>query len=130
MAVRVLCADDEPVNIMLLEAILAPKGYEIVKACDGEKALDIIKSEPIDIALLDVIMPGMNGHDVCRAVKADKKCRDIPVIMLSGLSSEQEDIESHDAGADSFLTKPLNYQKVVLVIESLLQSKRQRNGMA
>jgi CheY-like chemotaxis protein len=122
VAIRILCADDEPANLILLDAILSSRGYEILKARDGKEALDIIKTEQIDIALLDVMMPEINGHDVCRAIKSDGKYRPVPVIMLTGLSAEQESEECRDAGADAFVTKPLHYPEVIAMIGKLLRN--------
>lgn len=124
MAIRILCADDEPANLTLLEAILSPQGYKIITARDGKEALDIIRSEPVDIALLDVMMPKINGHDVCRAIKSDERYRDIIVIILSGLCEEQESLDCSAAGADGFITKPLDYKALIEMIKKLLEAKQ------
>jgi CheY-like chemotaxis protein len=123
MAVKILCADDNPANLKLLEAILLHAGFEVIKACDGKEALDIVRAGGIDLALLDVIMPELNGHEVCRTLKDDETYRRIPVIMLSGLSTEETGHECAEAGADGFITKPLNFHDVLSMINKLLGLK-------
>ena len=86
---RILCVDDEPVNLELLGAALGSKGFDVAMALSGAEALDKIKEERFDLIILDVMMPILNGFDVCKKIKENKQFRDIPVIMLTALSSKE-----------------------------------------
>jgi|WetSurMetagenome_2_1015567.scaffolds.fasta_scaffold00035_26 CheY-like chemotaxis protein len=119
---KILCADDTPANLILLEAILLHAGFEVIKACDGKEAFDIVREGGIDLAILDVMMPKLNGHEVCKAIKGDERYRSLPVIMLTGLSDEEEERECFRAGADGFITKPLDFNYAISMINRLLKS--------
>jgi len=80
---RILCVDDEPINLSLLDAMLSPRGYDVVLASSGPEALEKIQTERIDICLLDLMMPGMDGFEVCRRIKADEEHGNIPVVMIT-----------------------------------------------
>jgi response regulator RpfG family c-di-GMP phosphodiesterase len=120
---RILCVDDEPLNLMVLEGVLVPKGYEVIKAERGAKALDIIKEQKIDIVLLDVMMPEMNGYEVCRKIKDDERYRTIPVVMITSLSSKDDRIRGIEAGADDFISKPFDHGEILARIKMLLKVK-------
>src|SRR4030042_4963974 len=81
---RILCVDDEPNVLKFLEAVLVPYGYEVVKAEDGEEALEKLKGERINLVLSDVTMPKLDGFEACRRIKADKRNRNIPVVIITG----------------------------------------------
>jgi response regulator RpfG family c-di-GMP phosphodiesterase len=121
---RILCVDDEKVNTALLEAVLVPRGYEVIKAGNGTEALDKIRQEKVDLILLDVMMPGLNGIDVCRTIKEDESLRNIPVIMITALTSKKERIKSIEAGAEDFISKPFDQGEVLTRINMLLKVKR------
>ncbi len=120
---RILCVDDEPLNLMVLEGVLVPKGYEVIKAAEGRKALAIIREQKIDIVLLDVMMPEMNGYEVCEKIKEDERYRDIPVVMITSLASKDDRIKGIEAGAEDFLSKPFDHGEVLARIEMLLKVK-------
>jgi response regulator RpfG family c-di-GMP phosphodiesterase len=120
---RILCVDDEPLNLMVLEGVLVPKGYEVITAERGKKALDMIKEQKIDIVLLDVMMPEMNGYEVCRKIKDDEKYRSIPVVMITSLSSKDDRIRGIEAGADDFISKPFDHGEILARIKMLLKVK-------
>jgi response regulator RpfG family c-di-GMP phosphodiesterase len=119
---RILCVDDEPVNLKLLEAFLVPRGYEVIKALNGKDALERI-IENIDLVLLDVMMPEMNGFDVCRMIKEDEIYRNIPVIMVTALKSSQDRIRGIEAGAEDFISKPFDQGEILARIKMLLKMK-------
>ena len=119
----ILCVDDERANLKLLENILVPRGYAAVSAASGEDALRMIKSQTIDLILLDVIMPGIDGFEVCRQIKEDQKFRDIPVILITTLSAKQDRIWGIEAGADEFLSKPIDKTEALARIKILLKVK-------
>ena len=119
----ILCVDDEEANLKLLENVLVPRGYTVVRAASGADALLMIKSPTIDLVLLDVIMPGMDGFEVCRQIKADPKLRNIPVIMISALTAKQDRIRGIEAGEEEFLAKPFDQTEVLARIKLLLKMK-------
>jgi PAS domain S-box-containing protein len=121
---RILCVDDEPKNLSLLEAILTPRGFEVVLVTSGQEALDKIATEQIDICLLDVIMPGMDGFEVCRRIKADVHHRNIPVVMLTLYAERENRIRGIEAGAEDLITKPFDSTEVLARIKMLLQVKK------
>jgi len=102
----ILCVDDEPANCELLENILVANGYEVISAENGKDALLKIETRKIDLVLLDVMMPGMNGFEVCREIKESKEIMNIPVIMITALTVREDRIRGIEAGAEEFLSKP------------------------
>jgi response regulator RpfG family c-di-GMP phosphodiesterase len=120
---RILCVDDETANLKLLEAMLAPRGYEIIKAENGMTALEKINEGGVDLILLDVMMPGINGYEVCRRVKEDNKHKNIPVVMITALQSKEDRINSIEAGAEDFISKPFDQAEVLARIKMLLNVK-------
>jgi two-component system cell cycle response regulator len=124
MSARVLVVDDIPANVKLLEVKLQAEYYEVVTASNGVQALDAVKVHAPDIVLLDVMMPGMDGFEVCRALKADETTAHIPVVMVTALSDVKDRVRGLDAGADDFLTKPPNSVALFARIRSLVRLKR------
>ena len=120
----ILCVDDEEANLKLLEKLLVPRGYVVVRAANGKDALLKIKSQAIDLVLLDIIMPGMNGFEVCRQIKEDQKFRNIPVIMITASILKKDRILGIEAGAEEFLSKPFDLAEVLARIKMLLKMKR------
>jgi PAS domain S-box-containing protein/putative nucleotidyltransferase with HDIG domain len=120
----ILCVDDEEANLKLLEKLLVPRGYMVVSAASGKDALLKIKSQAIDLVLLDIIMPGMNGFEVCRQIKEDQKLRNIPVIMITASIVKQDRILGIEAGAEEFLSKPFDLAEVLARIKMLLKMKK------
>ena len=117
---RIMCVDDEPLNLSLLEAMLAPRGYEVVAAANGPEALEKIQAERIDICLLDVMMPGMDGFEVCRRIKSDDLHRNIPVVMITSYADLKNRIRGIEAGAEDFISKPFDSAEVLARIKMLL----------
>lgn len=122
-APRILCVDDEPLNLSLLEAILLPRGYAVVMAANGSEALEKIRTERIDICLLDVMMPGMDGFEVCRRIKSDEGHSNIPVVMITSLTDRDNRIRGIEAGAEDFISKPFEVGEVLARIKMLLHVK-------
>ncbi|MBF0516160.1 MAG: response regulator [Nitrospirae bacterium] len=120
---KILCVDDEPVNLQLLDAFLKPQGYEMLMAANGKEAMDVIRTTGVDIVLLDVMMPDMDGYEVCGLIKKDEKLRHIPVIMMTALTDKKERIRGIEAGAEEFLSKPFNFAEVLARVRMLIQMK-------
>jgi formate hydrogenlyase transcriptional activator len=119
----ILVVDDQPQNTELLEAHLVPQGYEIVKAASGEEALKILSGNQIDLVLLDVMMPGMSGFEVLEKIRADKKTRLIPVVMVTVLKETEDRVKALEAGCDDFISKPLDRHVLLARVKSLLRIK-------
>ena len=120
----ILCVDDEEQNIELLEAILVSSRYQVVGASNGLDALRKIKSQTIDLVLLDITMPGMDGIEVCRRIKADQTLGDIPIIMVTGLASPEDRVRGIEVGVEDYFTKPFNRPELLARIKILLKVKK------
>ncbi len=116
--------DDEVKNVKLMEAVLVPRGYEIVKAYDGGQALENVEREVPDLILLDVMMPVMDGIEVCRKLKDDPETRLIPIVIMTALGQTEDRIRGIEAGADDFLTKPVNHDELLARISTSLRLKK------
>ncbi|MDA5193113.1 PleD family two-component system response regulator [Govanella unica] len=123
MSARVLVVDDVLPNVKLLEAKLTSEYFDVLCATSGEEALSIIARTPPDIILLDVMMPGMDGFEVCRRIKADPRSSHIPVIMVTALDHPRDRVTGLEAGADDFLTKPVHDVALFARVRSLVRLK-------
>jgi two-component system cell cycle response regulator len=123
MSARILVVDDIEANVRLLEAKLAAEYYDVLTACDGPTALAIAAAEKPDIVLLDVMMPGMDGFQVCKRLKEDPETRHIPVVLVTALDGRSDRIEGLEAGADEFLTKPIDDVMLFARVRSLTRLK-------
>ncbi len=123
MTARVLVVDDIAVNVRLLEAKLSAEYFHVQTASGGEEALSKIHDDPPDIVLLDVMMPGMDGFEVCRRMKQDPACAHVPVVMVTALDQPSDRIKGLDAGADDFLTKPVDDLSMFARVRSLVRMK-------
>jgi DNA-binding response OmpR family regulator len=121
---RILVVDDEVRNVKLMEAILAPRGYTVVQAYNGEEALQQVQQQRPDLILLDIMMPGMDGFAVCRRLKDNADTCLIPVVIMTALGQTEDRIKGIDAGADDFLTKPVNRDELLARIRTSLRLKR------
>ncbi len=117
----ILCVDDEPMNLRLLSAMLTAEGYEVITAERGREALQLVQGRPVDLVLLDVMMPELDGYAVCRTLKEDPSHRAIPVIMITALAAKEDRIQGIDAGAEEFLSKPFDRREVLARIRMLLR---------
>ena len=121
---RVLIVDDDKTNAKLLNAMIAPLGYETVIAYDGEDALHYVEKIDFDLILLDVMMPGIDGFEVCRRLKGSEATRRIPVILITALDDLDSKVKGIEAGADDFLTKPANREELIARTKSLVKVRQ------
>ncbi len=126
----VLVVDDQPQNIELLEAHLVPQGYEIARAESGEEALRKLSGNQIDLMLLDVMMPGMDGFEVTRRIRQDDKNRLLPIILVTALRETEDRVKGIEAGCDDFLSKPVDKMELLARVRSLLKVKAYNDLMS
>lgn len=119
----ILCIDDEAFNLSLLEAMLIPQGYQVLRAKNGKEGLLVLKKDRVDLVLLDVIMPEMDGFETCRLIRNDEELHNIPVIMVTSLTSREDRIRSIETGADDFIIKPFHQEEILARIKMLLRMK-------
>ena len=122
-AAHVLVVDDEPRNVRLMQMVLRAEGYRTSTALSGSEALHVIATDCPDLVILDVMMPGMSGFDVCRALRANASTRFVPVVLVTALTDVNDRIRGIDAGADDFISKPFNEVELRARVRSLLRIK-------
>jgi len=120
---RILVVDDTPGNAKLLVDVLTAKGYALSAAASGEQALAQIAAQAPDLVLLDIMMPGLSGYDVCRRIRAEPATALLPVVLCTSLDPHEERVRGIEAGADDFLSKPVNQQELFARVRSLLRIK-------
>jgi len=120
---KILCVDDEKKNLKLLRALLAPQGYEVISAESGEAALACLPSSLPDLVLLDVMMPKLDGYEVCRKIKSAKETQFLPVVIVTALRDEENRIKGIEAGCDDFISKPFDKNELLARVKSLLRIK-------
>jgi putative two-component system response regulator len=118
---RILVVDDELLNRCLLEVMLETWGYQIEFASNGTEALASLNPE-IDLVLLDIMMPGLDGFEVTRRIRCGHACSDVPIIMVTGLSSTEDRVRAEQVGANGFVTKPIDQVELQLRMTSLLST--------
>ncbi len=120
---RILIADDQPMNVDILQTRLAVHGYEILTAADGEEALAMARAQQPDLILLDIMMPKMDGTEVCRLLKGDEVLPFMPIIMVTAKADTKDIVAGLEAGADEYLTKPVDQAALVARVKSMLRIK-------
>jgi two-component system cell cycle response regulator len=123
MTARILVVDDVPANVKLLEVRLLAEYFEVLTAFNGADAIEICENGKVDVVLLDVMMPGMDGFEVCRRLKADRATSHIPIVMVTALDQVSDRIRGLESGADDFLTKPVNDLQLLTRVRSLVRLK-------
>ncbi len=123
MTARVLVVDDIPANVKLLEARLSAEYFDVLTACGGKEALEICERERVDVILLDVMMPEMDGFETCRLIKANPKTHHVPVVLVTALDQVSDKVRGLQGGADDFLTKPVDEIALVTRVKNLARLK-------
>ena len=123
MTARVLVVDDILANVKLLEARLNAEYFEVLTARSGEETLALVRSSPVDVVLLDVMMPGMNGFEVCQQIKSAPATAQLPIIMVTALDQASDKVRGLEAGADDFLTKPVDDIALITRVKNLARLK-------
>jgi class 3 adenylate cyclase len=119
----VLAVDDQPTNLRLLDAVLTPRGHRVLTAQSGAEAFALLETEDVDIVLLDIVMPEMDGHEVCRRIRSNPATEFLPVVMITASGSEQR-LAALESGADDFVTKPFDQSELLARVKSLARIKR------
>jgi signal transduction histidine kinase len=125
----ILIVDDTPLNVRLLSSILEIEGYSVVTASNGPDALKLVPETQPDVVLLDVMMPGMDGFEVCRRLRADAASAHLPIVMVTALQDMPDRVQALEAGADDFLTKPVDEVEVLARVKTLVRTKRGRDEL-
>lgn len=121
MAKKILVVDDDELVVIALEELLKPVGYEVATVCSGSEALQRLDEKVFDLIILDIIMPGMNGFDLCLRIRELEPYRTTPIIMLTAKSSAEDKKKGMDVGANLFLPKPIAPQRLLDLVQSALQ---------
>jgi CheY-like chemotaxis protein len=120
---KIMVVDDTPANVKLLVDLLEAQQFSVITASSGEEALRLILAEYPDLILLDVMMPGMNGYEVCRRIRENPATALLPIVMVTALDPVDEKLHGIEAGADDFLTKPIHKAELLARVRSLLRVK-------
>ncbi len=126
----IMVVDDQPQNNELLEAFLVPQGYQVIAAANGEEALDRLAGNQIDLILLDVMMPGMDGFEVTRRVRQDNQNKLLPIVLVTALRETEDRVKGIEAGCDDFLSKPVDKTELLARVRSLLKVKAYNDLLA
>ena len=125
----ILVVDDSPTNLQLLVGMLQEHGYRVRPVTDGEHALRAVRSEPPDLVLLDVTMPGIDGYEVCRRIKGDADTAEIPVLFISALAGIEDKVRAFEAGGVDYVSKPFHLAEVLARVHTHLELRRQRRAL-
>jgi adenylate cyclase len=120
---RILVVDDQRANVEMMAGVLKARGYEVLTALDGESALERVRAGRPDIVVSDILMPGMDGYEMCRRLRADADTALLPVVLVTSLDAQKERIKGLEVGADDFLSKPVNWEELFARVRSLLRVK-------
>ena len=121
MTLRILVVDDDELVLIALEELLSPCGYEVVTVINAQKALEKLAEDEFDLLILDIIMPGMDGFELCQKIRERKRYQTVPIIMLTAKSSPDDKQKGIDAGANLFLPKPIAPQRLIDLVKSSLE---------
>src|SRR5690349_6806735 len=123
MAARILVVDDQRANVEMMAGVLAGRGYAVSTAGDGDEALERVREDRPDVVVCDILMPRLDGYEVCRRLRAAPETALLPIILVTSLEAHDERIRGLEAGADDFLSKPVNWEELFARVRSLLRIK-------
>jgi len=123
---RILIVDDEPNIVLALELLMKREGYEILTVDDGQKVFEVVREFNPDLILLDIMMPKMDGYEVCQRIRADASLKDISIIMLTAKGREVEKEKGLALGADYYITKPFSTREVIMKVKEILAGRSVR----
>lgn len=123
---KIICADDDPLLRRLYQDLLGRKGYQVEVCSNGEEALEAFAKAPADLVILDLIMPGLSGLDICRELRRRADSFDVPVIMVSGVDAEASIVECLSCGADDYVLKPLHPTELLAKVATAIKRRRER----
>ena len=126
---NILIVDDQPENLKVLTSMLTEQGYQVQPAISGQLALKAARKEPPDLILLDILMPDMDGYEICERLKAEEQTRDIPIIFLSGLVETDEKVKAFVAGGVDYVTKPFRGAEVLARVETHLSLRNMQKQL-
>ncbi len=127
---RILIVDDDPTSLKMLESMLPADRYSVFRAINGEEALESAFNQPPDLILLDIMMPGIDGYEVTRKIKKDKRTKDIPVIIITSLNESESKVKGMEEGAEELLCKPVHSTELLARVRSMLRLKEYRDQLA
>ena len=127
---KILVVDDTPHNVRLLVDLLSARDFDVCSAASGPEALEVLEKQRPDLVLLDVVMPAMSGYEVCRKIRESEETRLLPVVMVTALDPAEERVKGIEAGADDFLSKPINSGELLARVRSLLRIRELHEELA
>ncbi len=119
--IKIVVIDDLGTNRTFFQRILEKRGYTVLTACSGEEGIPLVKKEKPKLVLLDFVMPGMRGPEVCKAIKTDQTTKDVPVLFLTSVDTPTDIIACYEQGAENFLTKPIQAGELIKHVEMILE---------
>ena len=123
---KILVVDDDVINRDILKTRLEAAGYEVAEAANGEEGINLAQKLPPDLIILDVMMPKVDGLLACRILKANEKTKGIPIVMLTARSQQLEELRGWESGADEYLTKPCDHQRLLEVVAQFLAGAKEK----
>ena len=126
---KILIVDDDPTSLKILESMLSAERYNVVKANNGEEALASAFDQPPDLILLDILMPGIDGFEVTRKIKKDKRTKDVPIIIITSLDKSESNVKVLEEGAEELLSKPVHATELLARVSSMLRLKEYRDQL-
>lgn len=123
MNARILCVDDDELVLLAVEELLLTEGYDVVTATGGAAALELLEEQDFDMMILDIIMPGMNGYELCENIRKIDRFAETPIIMLTAMSGEEDRKRGMEAGATVYLPKPISPVKLCNLVGSILKAQ-------
>jgi len=123
MAKKILVVDDDELVLIALTELLKPRGYEVETALNGPIALELLSRDRVDLIILDIIMPQMSGLEVCRKIREMETYNDVPIVMLTAKSTDEDKQQGMEAGANLFLPKPISPQRLIQLVDEVVQAR-------